>query len=267
MTTTAKSIDAIPRDVCRNLAALCCDLDDTLTTHGKLLPSAFAALWDAQRAGLAVIVVTGRPAGWCDHLARMWPVHGVIGENGGLYFRHARGKMQRYFAYSAEERARFRLELDRIRDAILAQVPGCAVSADQPYREFDLAIDFCEDVPALSEERIRRIQQLFLERGAKAKVSSIHVNGWFGDFDKLATARRYLRDELNLDADSDNARVVFVGDSPNDEPMFAFFTHAVGVANIRAFTHFLNAWPAYITEREGGEGFAEAVRTILARRG
>ncbi len=266
MTTTAASIDTIPRDVCRELAALCCDLDDTLTTHGKLVPEAFAALWEAQRAGIAVVVVTGRPAGWCDHLARMWPVHGVIGENGGLYFRHVRGKMQRYFAYSVQERARFRRDLDRIRDVILAEVPGCAVSADQPYREFDLAIDFREDVPPLPEDRIRRIQELFLERGATAKVSSIHVNGWFGDFDKLATARRYLRDELALDPDRDNARVLFVGDSPNDEPMFAFFRHAVGVANIRALAHFLHAWPAYITAREGGEGFADAVRTIVARR-
>ncbi|HAK95626.1 MAG TPA: HAD family hydrolase [Planctomycetes bacterium] len=257
----------LPAGVCRDFAALLCDLDDTLTTRGKLHERAFAALWEAQRAGLPVVVVTGRPAGWCDHIARMWPVHGVIGENGGLYFRQTGGKIERWYAYGAAERARFRARLDRIRDEILAAVPGCAVSADQPYREFDLAIDFCEDVPRLSEERILRIQEIFHAHGARARISSIHVNGWFGEFDKLSTARRYLRDELGLDPDRDNARVAFAGDSPNDEPMFAFFRNAAGVANIRALARFLKAWPAYIAENEGGEGFAEIVRTIAAHRG
>ncbi len=267
MATAPQSLRLLPARVCRDFAALLCDLDDTLTTRGKLGARAFAALWEARDAGLAVVVVTGRPAGWCDHMARMWPVHGVIGENGGLYFRHTGGKLARWYACSAAERARHRARLDRIRDEILAAVPGCAVSADQPYREFDLAIDFCEDVPRLSEERILRIQEIFHARGARAKISSIHVNGWFGEFDKLSTARRYLRDELGLDPDRDNARVAFAGDSPNDEPRFAFFRYAAGVANLRALARFLQTWPAYIAENEGGAGFAEIVRAITAHRG
>ncbi|HEV7820000.1 MAG TPA: HAD hydrolase family protein, partial [Burkholderiales bacterium] len=65
-----------------------CDIDDTLTTGGKLTAAAYAALEALQRAGLLVVPITGRPAGWCDQIARMWPVHAVVGENGAFYFRY-----------------------------------------------------------------------------------------------------------------------------------------------------------------------------------
>lgn len=266
MCAHAQTILAMPRDVCRGAAALLCDLDDTLTEHGRLTERAFSALWRAHRSGLPVVVVTGRPAGWADHLARMWPVHGVVGENGGLYFRHRDGAMHRYFAYDAPTRAEFRARLDAIRDQILRDVPGCAVSADQPYREFDLAIDFCEDVTPLDQAAVRRIREIFTAHGATAKISSIHVNGWFGEFDKRRTASRYLAVEMGLDPDADRGRVIFAGDSPNDEPMFAFFPHSVGVANIHDMAQLLDVWPAYITERRGGDGFAEAVDHILDMR-
>ena len=263
MNKQAKSIRDAPAGAFRDSAAVFCDLDDTLTTRGKVVESAFCALWDAHHAGLPVVVVTGRPAGWADHISRMWPVHGVIGENGGLYFRHVGGKMERYFAYGAEERAEFRSRLKLIGEEILREVPGSAISADQPFREFDLAVDFSEDVPALSQEEIIRIRDIFLSHGAMAKISSIHVNGWFGEFDKLSAAKLYIERELGLDPEQEKSRIVFIGDSPNDEPMFSFFPNSIGVANIRNFAEFLKIWPAYITVTEGGEGFAEAVRGII----
>ena len=266
MTAEPAGIQTISGDVCRTLAALLCDLDDTITTGGKLTAEAFTALWRAQEAGLSVIVVTGRPAGWADHLARMWPVHGVIGENGGLYFRHVDGTMRRYYTYPAEDRVVFRERLRAIGEEILREVPGCAIAADQAYREFDLAIDFAEDVAPLPFPDVRRIRDLFVVRGATAKISSIHVNGWFGSFDKVTTAQRYLRDELGLGADEARERVLFVGDSPNDEPMFSFFPHTVGVATIRRYADLLSTWPAYITNEGGGAGFAEAVNEVLRKR-
>ena len=73
-------------------------------------------------------------------------------------------------------------------------------------------------------------------RGLTAKVSSIHVNGWFGAYDKLAMTKQLMREAFG-DRSRRRARehYVFVGDSPNDAPMFAYFPHAVGVANIREF--------------------------------
>jgi HAD superfamily hydrolase (TIGR01484 family) len=261
-----REIAAIPARACRDFAALLCDLDDTLTAAGKLVPGAYAAMWRARDAGLPVVVVTGRPAGWADHMARMWPVHGVIGENGGLYFRHAGGRMRRVYAASPEQRAEWRARLDGIAAEVLRAVPGCAVAADQPYRELDLAVDYAEDVEPLPLEAARRIEAAFRARGARAKVSSIHVNGWFGDFDKLTTAKRYLREELGIDPEGERERVLFVGDSPNDEPMFSFFPRSAGVATVRRFAALLGTFPAYVTRAGGGEGFAELVDAVLARR-
>jgi hypothetical protein len=196
----------------------------------------------------------------------MWPVHGVIGENGGLYFRHVDGTMRRFFAYPEEERAEFRERLRAIGEEILREVPGAAIAADQAYREFDLAIDCAEDVAPLPLPDVRRIRDLFEARGATAKISSIHVNGWFGSFDKVTTAQRYICDELGLSGAEARERVLFVGDSPNDEPLFSFFPHTVGVATIRRFADLLSAWPAYVTDGAGGTGFAEAVNEILRKR-
>ena len=172
--------------------------------------------------------------------------------------------MERWFAYAPEERAAFRRRLERIGEEILRTVPGCAVAADQPYREFDLAIDFAEDVTPLDRAAVCRIRDIFEAHGATAKISSIHVNGWFGAFDKVTTARRYLRETMDIDSGRD--QVLFVGDSPNDEPLFGFFPLSVGVATIRRYADLLTAWPAYVTEAAGGEGFAEVVNEVIRKR-
>src|SRR6202040_2125472 len=100
------------------------DIDDTLTTDGRLTAAAYAALEDLSRRGLRVIPVTGRPAGWCDLIARFWPVDAVIGENGAFYFRydHEARSMTRHFWLSAAERAAARRRLDRLAEEILAAV-------------------------------------------------------------------------------------------------------------------------------------------------
>ena len=83
-------------------------------------------------------------------------------------------------------------------DEALRRVPGCIVAADQPYRELDLAIDFAEDTGPLDDAAIDAIVAVFVDHGAHAKVSNIHVNGWYGDYDKLgmclAMARRYAEE-------------------------------------------------------------------------
>ena len=242
------------------------DIDDTLTTAGKLTAEAYSALERLSRAGLLCVPITGRPAGWCDHIARMWPVDAVVGENGAFYFRYLTDQrtMIRRFIVDADRRAEHRRRLDRLRQRILAEVPGTAVSTDQPYREADLAIDFCEDVARLPPEDIKRIVEIFRSEGATAKISSIHVNGWIGDYDKLTTTRILLAEAFGIvDLDTERDRYVFIGDSPNDAPMFAYFPNAVGVANIREFRDRLDAAPAYVTERDAGAGFADLAEALV----
>jgi len=195
----------------------------------------------------------------------MWPVEAVVGENGAFYYRYDRAlrMMQRSYFKTAEARAADRRRLEDVKAKILAEVPGCAVSADQAFREADLAIDFCEDVPRLSPDVADRIVRIFEAAGAQAKVSSIHVNGWFGAYDKLTMTRRLFQDAFKEDLEAIKTRVVFAGDSPNDQPMFAFFPHAVGVANVRKFAERMQVLPAWITRQEGGLGFAELVEALL----
>ncbi len=244
------------------------DIDDTLTTGGRLTAEAYSALSRLHAAGLLVAPITGRPAGWCDHIARMWPVDAVVGENGAFYFRYdsKRKKFIKRFVSSDEERVENRRRLDRLLVEILAEVPGAAVASDQLYREADLAIDFCEDVAPLPQSDIARIVDIFEAAGAVAKVSSIHVNGWFGDYDKLTTTRIMLQECFGIDFEVEKERFVFVGDSPNDAPMFAAFPNAVGVANLRDFADRLPAAPSFITEARSGAGFAELADLLLEAR-
>ena len=244
------------------------DIDDTLTDHGRLGAIAYAALEHLQAAGFMVVPVTGRPAGWCDLIARFWPVDAVVGENGALYMRYDREarRMLRRFWQDEATRDDSRRRLKALAARILTEVPGAGIASDQPYRESDLAIDFCEDVAPLDDTAVDRIAALFAAAGAQAKVSSIHVNGWFGDWDKLAMTRRLFAEQFGADLDTVREQVVFVGDSPNDQPMFGYFPNAVAVANIERFRDRLASLPAWVTAQPGGAGFAEVAAALIAAR-
>lgn len=247
----------------RGIDTVLLDIDDTLTTDGKLTASAYAALERLKAAGMRVVPVTGRPAGWCDHIARMWPVDAVVGENGAFYFYRSAGRVQKRFHDEAAARAENRTKLQAVASRVLAEVPGCALASDQAYREADLAIDFCEDVPALPLTAAQRIAQLMRDAGLNAKISSIHVNGWFGEYDKMAMARLLFREQFGLEMRAGMPGVVFAGDSPNDAPMFDFFDKSVGVANVQRFESVLASKPKYVTQASAGEGFEELVAHLL----
>ena len=252
-----------------NIEFILTDIDDTLTTEGQLGSRAYEALWKLRDAGLKLIPITGRPAGWCEMIARFWPVEGVVGENGGFYFRYAANegeknkKMQRWFFADSELMTQNKLKLSVIEKEILAEVKGCALASDQFCRLMDLAIDFCEDVTALPEAEVGKIVRIFERHGAQAKVSSIHVNGWFGQYDKLTTALAFLQKEFNLSHPEALQKCAFVGDSPNDEPMFKSFPHSFGVANVAKFQNQMRHLPAFIAPSHGGEGFSEIAERIL----
>jgi HAD superfamily hydrolase (TIGR01484 family) len=241
------------------------DIDDTLTTHGRLFAASYSALEHLRDAGLLVIPVTGRPAGWCDHIARMWPVDAVVGENGAFWFRHdaEAGKLVKRYVVADAERARRNVQLQAIAARVLREVPGCAIASDQHYREADLAIDFCEDVPALPREAVAKIVAIMQSEGLTAKVSSIHVNGWFGGYDKLSTTQLMMREDFGIDLDRERDTFLFAGDSPNDQPMFAFFPNAVGVANVLTMVDLMTDLPSWITTAAGAAGFAELAAALI----
>jgi len=261
-------LSAFNAEARRAVRGVLCDIDDTLSTDGRLTAPAYGALERLRVAGLSVVPITGRPAGWCDHIARMWPVDAVVGENGAFWFRydHAHRRMQRQFVDTPEVRLEHRTALSAIAAEIIASVPGAAIAADQQYRETDLAIDFCEDVPRLADTAVQHIVALMQRRGLTAKVSSIHVNGWFGNYDKLTMTRRLYAECFGVDLDAVRAHYVFAGDSPNDAPMFGYFPHAVGVANVRQYAGQLAHEPAYVTVAAAGAGFVELAQALLEER-
>lgn len=165
-----RPIHTLDKHTCQQVVGVFCDIDDTLTHNGRLVPSAFMALEQLQQAGLRVVPITGRPGGWVDQIARLWPVDGVVGENGGLWFYHHNGTLHRSYLQPADQRADNRQRLDALATRILAAVPGCALASDQSYRDLDLAIDFCEDVPALDDAAIDAIVAEFEAAGCTAST-------------------------------------------------------------------------------------------------
>ena len=240
------------------------DIDGTLTRDGQLPSESYEALWRLKQSGSMIIPITGRPAGWCDLIARLWPGDAVVGENGALAYRMNEGRMQRQSFVIPDIRLPRRKRLKTIAKELFTNFPKAKIAADQFSRQVDLAIDFAEDVqPPLPLEDAKAIAKIFVNHGATAKISDIHVNGWFGQHDKLSACRWISREWLNLDLEKRNLECVFVGDSQNDEPMFKFFKNSVAVANIQEFLSSLKFKPAFLTDGPEAEGFAELSQHLL----
>ena len=248
------------------------DIDDTLTHAGALVPAAYEALVRAGRAGLRIVPVTGRPAGWAAVLAATWPVDAVVAENGGVAFiRHVvDGRVsleELWWEPDPTVRAQESTSLASLREQILAAEPTVIVSQDQWLRRTDLAFDIGE-THSLPAETVRRLVARIEAAGARSAVSTVHAHASFtGTSDDAPDKARMLVRLLrscgeDLDGDARN-HYVFVGDSPNDQAGFAHFPLSVGVANVRRFVDQLRPAPTYITDGAGGHGFAELVATLL----
>lgn len=259
-----RPFEELTREQAAGIRAVLHDIDDTITNGGKLTAEAYSALWALHEAGLLVIPVTGRPAGWCDMAIRQWPIDAIIGENGAFvyYWKDGKPEIFRHPSIPAEDVSQ---KLEAVKNACLAGVPGCRVAKDQHFRLYDLAVDFREDEPKLPFEAADRICAIAEGMGASAKVSSIHVNCWFGDYDKVSMAKLFLREYLGLQNLGES--VLFFGDSANDEPMFRELPLSCGVENIAPFLPRMQAHPAFLAKGEGGYGFARAAEQLLGKRG
>lgn len=245
---------------------ICFDIDDTFSTHGKITDEAFRALWAAHDAGLVLVPVTGRPAGWCDHFARFWPIHAIVGENGAFSFFMQEGVRRRLDTPMEFTRDEAQSKLRALEAQILERFPHAIWSSDQSYREYDLAIDVYEDVPDWPAEDVETLLELCLAAGAEARLSSVHVNTWFGSYDKYQGFTHWL-DQGSPGAPQQlkPSEWIYLGDSPNDEPMFQRFERSVGVANVLPFRARIEHGPRWVSAGEGGAGFAQVVERLLAR--
>ncbi len=248
----------------QDLVGVFTDIDDTLTTDGAITPDALQALADLKAAGLLVVPITGRPVGWSEPFAARWPVDAIVAENGAVALQHTtEGLRKRYQQDTATRSANF-ARMQQVLAHIERAVPGAQGSQDSAGRETDIAIDHSE-FTHLPQTAIDEVVRLMRAAGMTATVSSIHINGWFGEHSKLSGARWIVQQLWGRDLDAEIDRWVYVGDSTNDQVMFEHFAHSVGVANIRRFESQLTHAPRYITSAERGAGFAEMARHLLTK--
>ena len=250
------------------------DIDDTLTTDGAITPEALAALGALKARGLNVIAITGRPVGWSEPFSMAWPVDAIVAENGAVLLqkmhknelrssKYRRKQLLKSYQQSDVTRATNYARMQQVSQRVLSEVSGARLTQDSVGRETDMAIDHSE-FAQLPLEKIAQVVAIMQSEGMSATVSSIHINGWFGEHNKLVGARWAVRELFNRDLDAEINNWAFVGDSTNDQLMFEAFPNSIGVANVRRFEAQLTHLPRYITDGERGAGFAEVARAVLS---
>ncbi|MBL8349382.1 MAG: HAD-IIB family hydrolase [Burkholderiaceae bacterium] len=258
-----RPLAALPATCLAALRGVLTDIDDTLTRDGAIEPAALAALHRLAGAGVPVVAITGRPAGWSEPFALAWPVAAIVAENGAVMLRRGPAGLLRDFVDDAATRAANTVRLQACLRAVLAEVPGTQAARDSAGRLTDIAIDHSE-FTRLSPERVAEVVAVMQRHGLTATVSSIHVNGWIGGHDKPSGARWAVEQALGLPFRP--GEWVYVGDSTNDQGMFEQVPLSVGVANIERFVPQLRCLPAHVTRGERGQGFAELADALLAAR-
>jgi HAD superfamily hydrolase (TIGR01484 family) len=241
------------------------DIDDTLTRHGAIEPAARDALRQLSVAGVPVIAITGRPMGWSEPFVRDGTLPAIVAENGAVALFREGDALRVEFAQDEATRHANRARLQQVATRIVREVPGATISPDSVGRATDIAFDHSEFVH-LDSPSIDRVVAIMHAEGLNATVSSIHINGWLGSHTKFTGAQWAVRRLLGGELEREIEHWVYVGDSTNDQAMFARFPLSVGVANLMHFAAQLTVWPAYLTCGERGAGFAEVADALLAAR-
>ncbi|MGB8224566.1 MAG: HAD-IIB family hydrolase [Polyangiales bacterium] len=242
------------------------DIDDTVTRNGVLQPDAYAAMHRLSEAGFELVAVTGRPLGWTDVIARLWPVRIAVGENGaGWAWVDHTGTHEGYFCSDAQ-RAEQAILLETIRREVAAAMPHVKTTNDHRHRRCDLAFDVGESA-SLPRPDVDALVQLIETLGARSSVSTVHAHAVPGPWDKAAGVEQALREVLGIDLRNEIERWVFVGDSGNDAAAFERFPKSVGVANVREHLDRLHVPPRFVTDSERGAGFAELAAHLMGDRG
>lgn len=255
----------LPREMASALVGVIFDIDDTVTRDGRLEAEAFTAMHELAAAGLRMVAVTGRPLGWSDVAAHLWPVEMGIGENGAGWAWRTGAAMQHGYYQSEEDRVASGALLDRVSRAVETEMPEISPAGDQHLRRCDLAFDVGETVTH-TPEAIERLVRLIESHGARSTVSSVHAHAVPGDWNKAKGVMRAASDVLDVDLDADRDRWLFIGDSGNDAAAFAHFPVSVGVRNVEHHLGRIPEPPTYITEADRGLGFREMAELVLSAR-
>jgi hydroxymethylpyrimidine pyrophosphatase-like HAD family hydrolase len=127
-------------------------------------------------------------------------------------------------------------------------------------------MDWAEEEPVLKYEDAKKAHDIAVEMGAHSSISNIHVNIWMGTYDKLSSSEWFLQKRYGWQPGRDDMQVMYIGDSTNDEALFARFPLAAAVANISRYKGLITHYPAFVSRSECGAGFVEIADTLLERR-
>jgi HAD superfamily hydrolase (TIGR01484 family) len=260
---TVRPLAEMPLSVLAQVRGVMTDIDDTLTADGAIAPAALLALQRLARAGIPVVAITGRPLGWSKPFAQAWPVRAIVAENGAVALLPNGETVLTEYVQDLATRQRNAQRLADVAQQVLREVPGALLAQDSAGRETDVAIDHSE-FTKLPQPAIDQTVALMRAAGMHATVSSIHINGWFGEHNKWTAAQWMVQRLFARDLSRELDQWLYVGDSTNDQLMFEHFPLAVGVANLMRFAADLRVWPAYITRGERGDGFAEVAAAVLS---
>ena len=260
-----KNLEYLSREEAQSVRFLLTDVDDTITSNGRLRPKALNALYQLEEAGIRTICVTGGSAGWADTYIRQWPIEAVISESGAVSL-YRESKAIKQFVHPSINKEGY---ADRVKEMVryvLSTEKGAKLSSDQFARIYDVAFDHGSEPPYLEKEGIQRVVALCHEMGASTAVSSIHINAWFGHFDKYLGTKAFFTEILGIDEKEMLAVSCYCGDAPNDQVMFSRFPLSFGVGNIVKHQKTMSSLPSYYAQTEGGDGFAEIIKALLEKR-
>jgi HAD superfamily hydrolase (TIGR01484 family) len=255
------ALSQMPEGEAQGLLGLFFDLDDTFLSEGQMSERAFEALFRLRDSGLVLVALTGRPSPWGEVLAQLWPVAGVISENGALAHFKSGLRVEARDPLSSKLRDERVLRLRRVVAQVREVVPNLPPSDDAHGRVSDFTFDIGEFNRATREE-IELASSTAEALGARTTRSSVHLHVTFDQEDKATGAVRFLSAQ-GYDSTRILRRFAFIGDSQNDAPCFAAFRTTIGVHNLRGQFSVL---PRYQTGASRSQGFVEAAEYLVRTR-
>jgi HAD superfamily hydrolase (TIGR01484 family) len=257
-----RPLSSLSAEEAGKLRGVAFDLDDTLLDHGRLLESTYSALFRLAEAGLSLYGVTGRPAGWAEVLARLFPVNAVVAENGAITCARRGDRVVLVDPLEPEARRQRSARLDALVARFLARFADFEFSDDIRARISDRTFDIGEH-RRMPPARVAEACDFLRDAGARVFTSSVHLHATFDQADKASGAVRVLAEDSGLDASAVRHAFAYLGDSENDASCFAAFSLSIGVKNLRGHC---TLQPRFVTTQPMGRGVAEAAGVILSLR-
>jgi len=257
-----RPISALSTAEAARLRGVAFDLDDTLLDHGRLGEETYSMLFRLVEGGLELYGVTGRPAGWAEVLARLFPVRAVVAENGAVFCARRGERVVLVDSVSAELRRERDARLSWLLGEFAQRFPDIEPADDVKARVSDRTFDIGE-YRQVGARRVAEASAFWRAQGARVFVSSVHLHATFDHADKASGAVRLLSEDSGLDATLVRHAYAYLGDSENDASCFAAFAVSIGVQNLRGKATLL---PRYVTSAPMGRGVSEAAGVILSLR-